>query len=374
MFFIGMLIFALIAITVTYKILLGYTALSLGIKLPILFLLTFVWFLPMLLSMMRRLSVVWNGTLYMVLYQVGYFLFGFALVLLILLVARDVVWQVLFQITKNQTLDPNHVGHINLLNLLTIGVAFVVSLYGVFEAYRSPSVRNLTIEDERIKEPVRIVMASDLHINRTSTEAHIQRMIRQINAQNPDYILLGGDVADDAPEYIQDKIKLLSALKAKKIYVSLGNHEFYHRPYAWMIEFNRLGFLLLHNTGEEPEQTGIFVGGVPDVRTTNEINYQRALGAGDGKYRILLSHTPTDFKEIDKSLFDLQLSGHTHGAQIFPFQYITKGVNNGYLAGLYEKDGAKLFVSRGAGYWGPPMRILAPSDIVVVDLKPKNGK
>ena len=373
-FMIGMLVFVVAAIAVTYKVILGYTALSLAVKIPVLFLLIAIWFSPMLVSGVRHLPAQFNGLFYVILYKTSYFLLGFVLVLFMLLVVRDIIWQILYLVTKNKMLDPDNAQHIQFLNVITLGISFVISLYGLWGAYKTPSVRYLTIEDAKIKEPVRIVMASDLHINQSSSIKHIEKMINQINAQNPDYILLGGDIADDDPKYALDKVKMLSKLKAKKIYVSLGNHEFYHHPYAWMIEFNELGFLMLHNTGEELENTGVFVGGVPDVHSTNQVNYQKALGHGKGKYRVLLSHTPADFKTIDKSLFDIQLSGHTHGAQIFPFQFLTKKANNGYLSGLYEENGAKLFVSNGAGFWGIPMRILAPSDIVVMDLKPKNDK
>lgn len=372
MFFIGILIFALAAIAVTYKVLLGYTALSLVVKLPILLLLTAVWFSPMILAGIRHLPDEFNGLFYVVAYKVSYFLLGFALVLFMLLVTRDIIWQILYIITKNKALNPDIKEHIIFLNMVVLGVAFVICLFGVWSAHRTPLVRHLIIEDAKIKEPVRIVMASDLHINQTSSVKHIQRMIDQINAQNPDYILLGGDIADDDPKYVKDKVELLSKLKAKKIYVSLGNHEFYHHPYAWMSEYNNLGFLLLHNTGENLEETGVFVGGVPDVHSTGQVNYSKALGSGHEQYKILLSHTPVNFKDLDKNLFDLQLSGHTHGAQIFPFHFLTKRANRGYLSGLYEEDGAKLFVSNGAGYWGLPMRILAPADIVVLNLKPKN--
>ena len=182
--------------------------------------------------------------------------------------------------------------------------------------------------------------------------------------------MLVGDIADDDPnDKTVQKINMLSRLKAKKIFLSLGNHEYYHKPYAWMIIFSKLQFAVLQNSGEPLEDTGIYVAGVPDVRTTS-VNYKHALANAGDSYKILLSHTPIDFKNINKDMLDLQVSGHTHGGQMFPFQYITKKANKGYLSGLYQEDGTKLFVLKGAGYWGPPMRILAEPDIAVFTLEP----
>ena len=127
----------------------------------------------------------------------------------------------------------------------------------------------------------------------------------------------------------------------------------------------------MQNSGEKINDSGIYVAGVPDVGSTN-VNYDRAFAASDDEnYKVLLSHAPTDFKDLDKSKFDIQLSGHTHGGQIFPFQYITKKANDGYLAGLYDEKDAKIYVMKGAGYWGPPIRLMAEPDILVLNLEPE---
>jgi len=91
----------------------------------------------------------------------------------------------------------------------------------------------------------------------------------------------------------------------------------------------------------------------------------------DNEYRILLSHTPTIIKKVRAGQVDLQVSGHTHGGQIFPFNLFTKWGNSGFLFGEYKVNGVTLLLSRGVGYWGPPMRILAPSDITLITLKPR---
>ena len=137
-----------------------------------------------------------------------------------------------------------------------------------------------------------------------------------------------------------------------------------------MIEFAKLKFEVLQNSGEQIENTGVYIAGVPDTSAASA-NYKNALQNAGDSYKILLAHAPADFKNLAQNSVDIQFSGHTHGGQMVPFQHIAKKVNNGYLSGLYEKDGAKLFVLKGAGYWGPPMRILAEPDIAVLTLEPQ---
>lgn len=371
MFFIGMLIFVIASIAVTYKILTGYASISILSKACVLLFLIISWFTPVWLHFLKKGPDFLSGPCYDVAYKLGYFMMGFVLILTMLLIFRDVVWHILHLLLRSEKLNPDSAYHINLFNMLTLGLSFLISLYGVYEAHKTPEVKNIYAADERIKEPVKFVVASDFHINRSTPKFHIHKIIDAINAQNPDYILLVGDVVDDDPEYTLEKFKMLTALKAKKIYITLGNHEFYNKPYAWMIEFAKEGFEILHNTGEKLEKEGIYVAGVPDVGTT-DVNYDKAfLYADDDEYKILLSHSPADFNEVDKTRFDIQFSGHTHGGQIFPFQYITKKANAGYLEGLYKTENADLFVMHGAGYWGPPMRIGAAPDIAVLTLEPK---
>ena len=97
---------------------------------------------------------------------------------------------------------------------------------------------------------------------------------------------------------------------------------------------------------------------------------QTLLNRPRGAYTVFVSHSPAFVKELDSKLVDLQISGHTHGGQIFPFHLIAKKGNKGFLAGLYDVNGVKLYVSRGAGGWGPPMRLFAPSEITIIRLIP----
>ena len=370
LFFVGTLIFVLASVGVVYKTLTAYTSFGVFSKLAVFALLILSWFAPMWLRFLRKNPDIFGDTFYDVAYKLGYFMMGFVLILSILIIARDILWYILYFVSgKQDLLNPDNAHNINLLNVIFLLLSGLISVYGVIEAHKTPAVQTLNIQDARITAPVKFVLASDFHINHATPNWHIQKMIDAVNAQNPDYILLVGDIADDEPDKALNKIQMLSALKAKKVYISLGNHEYYHKPYAWMMLFSKLGFEVLQNSGERIENANVFVAGVPDSHSSS-VNYKNAFLNATNEYKILISHSPADFKELNKNLFDIQFSGHTHGGQLFPFQFITKKANNGYLSGLYEEDGQKLFVMKGAGYWGPPMRILAEPDIAVLNLEP----
>lgn len=372
LFFIGMLILVLSAVCVVFKTLTAYAPMGIFSKILILAFLVLSWFAPVWLRFLQKRPELITPEVYDIAYKLGYFLMGFVLILSIVIIARDILWYVLYFASGKQSLfNPNNAQHINNANVWALVLSVLFSFYGVWEAHKTPVVKEIFIQDARITKPLKFVAASDFHINRSTPKWHIQKMIDVVNAQNPDYILLVGDIADDDPNpETLEKFKMLAALKAKKTYISLGNHEHYHRPYAWIIEFANLQFEVLLNSGEQIENTGVYVAGIPDTGAASA-NYERAFKTAGDSYKILLSHSPADFKELDKNLVDIQFSGHTHGGQIFPFQFITKKANNGYLSGLYEEGGKKLFVMKGAGYWGPPMRILAEPDIAVLTLEPE---
>lgn len=366
-FFVAMLIVMIACLAITYKTLAGYGHLPLWAKLLILVLLTIAWFSPMILRIIRDFDWL-GGTAYAVAAKSSYFLMGFAFILFMILLFRDVIWYIVYYISHNPELSPDNVRLLNRNNLIAVAAALLISLYSVYEANKTPAVKEINITDERVKEDTRLVVASDLHIDRATPLWQIRQIVDEINRQKPDYVLLVGDVIDDVPDNLKEKMEELKKIKAQKIYLSFGNHEYYNAPIKWMIEFTHMGFEVLHNTGGEIGQTGIYLAGVPDANSAT-INYTKALfGAKDGYYKILMSHSPRTIKDEDNK-FDLQVSGHTHGGQIFPFHFLAKEAN-GYLAGMYETEsGNKLYITRGAGYWGPPMRLLAPSDITVINLK-----
>ena len=143
----------------------------------------------------------------------------------------------------------------------------------------------------------------------------------------------------------------------------------------------RMGFEFLHYYGEKLSDTGIYIAGIPDINAAEwfkkPVKAKNALYKAEKEdYVIMLSHTPKLAEGVTAENVDLQLSGHTHGGQIYPFHYFTEIANDGVLAGFYNKNGVQMYVSRGTRYWGPPMRIFAPSEITVFNFSPagKNDK
>ena len=178
---------------------------------------------------------------------------------------------------------------------------------------------------------------------------------------------------DDDVSKIAPITELLKGLKAKQgIYFVTGNHEFYTGYYTTTNALNQLGFKFLENDGVSLGD--IYIAGIPDTFSGKyygkEVDLSKAFAAAqDGQFRLLISHTPTKFK--DASAFDLEVSGHTHGGQIFPFHFFAK-LHNQYLSGRYDLgNSSQIYVSNGAGQWGPQMRFLAPSEITLINLKPQ---
>lgn len=371
-FLIMTLVIAISCLVVTYRTLTSYSSFPTWAKLCIFLWLTISWFSPVILKLIRHYNLL-SGTAYAIVAKTAYFMLGIVFILIMLLLIREVLWYITYYITKNQSINPDNVSILNRLNLITVILSVLIAFYGAFEANKTPNVINMTIENSKIKEDTKVVVASDLHIDMATPLWQIKQIVNLINAQKPDYIFLVGDIIDDEPEGLEEKLDELKKLNAKKVYLTFGNHEHYNYPSKWLVKFTKMGFNVLYNTGENIDNSGLYVAGIPDMYSENH-NFDKALYyATDDVYKILMSHSPAIAKTIEKDKFNLILSGHTHGGQIFPFHYIVKSAND-FLAGMYQVNGNSLYITRGAGYWGPPMRIFAPSDITVFNFKGTNNE
>jgi uncharacterized protein len=222
-----------------------------------------------------------------------------------------------------------------------------------------------------------IVQLSDLHTGMTIDRAFVQRVVDRANALSPDLVALTGDLVDGPVESLREDIAPLASLRAKHgVFAITGNHEYYAGADAWIAEISRLGARYLRN-----ERVTIGTGtasfdlaGVDDHSADNWVGHgedlARATGGRDpSRALVLLAHQPRQVRRAAKHGVDLQLSGHTHGGQIWPWHYIVKIQQGGLLAGRYEHEGTQLYVTRGCGYWGPPVRLLAPLEITRVILR-----
>ncbi len=221
-----------------------------------------------------------------------------------------------------------------------------------------------------------IVQLTDLHVGNTIDHKFVQRVVDRTNALSPDLIALTGDFVDGKVEDLRDDIAPLSQLRAKHgVYAVTGNHEYYAGADPWIAEISRLGAKYLRNQrvtiGEGANSFEL--AGVDDhgARGGDHGEDLAAATANRDPNRalVLLAHQPRQVRRAAKYGVDLQLSGHTHGGQIWPWHYIVKIQQGGLLAGRYDFEGTQLYVSRGCGYWGPPVRVLAPLEITRVILR-----
>ena len=223
-----------------------------------------------------------------------------------------------------------------------------------------------------------IVQLSDLHVGLTIDRAFVQRVVDRTNALSPDLVALTGDLVDGKVEDLRDDFAPLGGLRAKHgVFAVTGNHEYYSGVDPWIAELSRLGARYLRNErvtiaaehGGGFELAGVDDWGASGYRGHGEDLGRATSGRDISRALVLLAHQPRQVHRASKHGVDLQLSGHTHGGQIWPWHYIVKLQQGGLLVGRYQIGGTQLYVTRGCGYWGPPVRLLAPLEITRVILR-----
>lgn len=305
-------------------------------------------------------------------YRYGlYFIFIGCIILFSLTLFRDALW---FLGAKSGVLPACSYHCCIRVNLATVALSLVMTVWALYAGIKVPGIKEISISSDKIQSSQKLAVLSDLHIHRAISADKIRRIVERTNSQNPDIILLAGDIIDDEVERVREITALLKNLKAPEgIYFVTGNHEFYAGYAQTVSELKNLGFTFLENDGISVTPD-IFLAGIPDLfsgRNYGKITdtTQAFSNALPSQFRLLMSHTPADFAAENN--FDLEISGHTHGGQIFPF-HIFALLHNKYLAGLYQmENNAAIYVSRGAGQWGPQMRFLAPAEITIIELTPK---
>ena len=377
MFFVAFFIIALVCSVISIKTLIGYSDFKFVYKLLIGTVIVLGWF-GAFAAKVLKLDVILSNDIYSALLTTLYTLMGFVFILFIVLLLRDVAWYLLYYSLKllkvdAMRVDPQNLSLLNKANLIVVIVAILATSYAVFEGNKIPNIINETVKSDKISRNLRIVQISDLHITRATSDNKILSIIDTVNKLNSDVIVLTGDIIDDNINKIQDKIALLSSLSAPYgVFSVMGNHEFYNDVYEAKKVLEQNGIKFLFNGGSFIANSNIYITGLPDFSTMFErINLWRSIkDTKKEDFKVLLSHQPFIVNSLDKNLYDLVLSGHTHGGQIFPMHLFAKRTNQ-YLAGRYSVNGIDLIVSRGAGTWGPPMRLFAPADIMVIDLLKK---
>ena len=261
------------------------------------------------------------------------------------------------------------------LDISSLIVAAGLSARAMYEA-RDVEVEKVTIKIKDLARPYKIVQISDLHIGGLITKAFIHDMVQKINALHPDLVVITGDLIDVRVKYAQNTLNELKRLHSTYgTYFIVGNHEYFHGIAEIINAVKSLGIRVLENEsvyiGEKGR--GFNLVGVYDVFGYRSKNYQpdlyKALKNIKDSPTVLLAHQPRFIEEVDGRV-DLMLSGHTHGGQIYPFRFLTR-LTQPYISGLHQhtKD-LQIYVSKGTGFWGPPMRLGANSEITEIILQP----
>ncbi|MFF7437802.1 metallophosphoesterase [Streptomyces sp. NPDC008122] len=251
--------------------------------------------------------------------------------------------------------------------------------YGTYGVLRGPRVKRVTVPLAKIPRAAhgyRIAVVSDIHLGPILGRAHTQRIVDAINATQPDLIAVVGDLVDGTVENLGPAAEPLARLRARHgSFFVTGNHEYFSGADAWVDHVRELGLHPLRNARVEVP-AGFDLAGVDDVAGESigeGPDFARALGDRDrSRAAVLLAHQPIVVHDAVRHGVDLQLSGHTHGGQLWPGNYLAE-LANPTVAGLERYGDTQLYVSRGAGAWGPPVRVGAPSDITIVELASKQA-
>lgn len=248
--------------------------------------------------------------------------------------------------------------------------------YGVYRALGSPRVKTALISNApEALDGFKIVQLTDIHVGSTVKSDTVERIVQIANSLKPDAVVITGDLVDVSAEHVADEINPLAELKSTYgTYFVTGNHEYYSGASDWLNKIDSIGIKILSNSNDIIQHNGasLMMAGIPDIQAGRfgfpAYSPERAKETDkDFDYSVILSHRPEIADEIAEHGYDLQLSGHTHGGQYFPWTVVIHLFHK-YVRGLYSVKNMKLYVSQGTAYWGPPIRLGAESEVTEIIL------
>ncbi len=262
------------------------------------------------------------------------------------------------------------------LDISTLGAALVLNVKGMVEA-RKIEIEKVEVQINHLKSPYKLNQLSDLHIGGVVGESFIREVVEKSNAMNPDLVVITGDLVDIDVKSAALALDALKNLHSRYgIYYIVGNHEYFHGIEKIIEALKLRGIRVLENESVYigKKDAGFNLAGVYDLfgyrMGSYEPNLSQALAQKVTESpTVLLAHQPKFIYEV-KSGVDLMLSGHTHGGQIYPFRFLV-ALNQPYISGLHQHTKElQIYVSKGTGFWGPPMRLGASSEITCMTLVP----
>jgi predicted MPP superfamily phosphohydrolase len=328
--------------------------------------------------LVRALSRKRPGALPRTLALIAYTWVGVAFHLLIVTAASDLVLSGVELFSQGVPADP--LGQARGRAAVVIAIAGALSLLALHYGRKPPATRRVEIDLARWPEGLdgfRIVQISDIHIGTILEDDFAAEVTGRVNALEPDLIAVTGDLVDGRVHRVGHKVEPFRELRARHgIWFVTGNHDFYSGADEWIERILELGWTPLRNHRVTIEVDGhrFDLAGVDDrngalLDPNGGEDLERALADRDVELTLLLlAHDPGTFKRASRRGVDLQLSGHTHGGQIWPFHWAVRSVIP-WVAGLHRTGDSLLYVSRGTGFWGPPMRLGAPAEITELVLR-----
>jgi hypothetical protein len=259
------------------------------------------------------------------------------------------------------------------------GSVAVAAAAGMTSALGRVGVKHVPITLERLPSELsgfRLVQLSDLHIGPMLGREWLERVVETVNELKPDAVAITGDLVDGSVTRLREHVAPLAALSAKHgVFFVTGNHEYYSGADEWLAELRRLGVRPLRNerVALGGPEASFDLAGVDDWMAFGDghgANLASALeGRDPSRELVLLAHQPKQIDEASAYGVGLQLSGHTHGGQIFPWGVFVR-LQQPYVSGLVRHGSCQLYVSNGTGFWGPPIRVGAPPEITLLELRP----
>ena len=257
--------------------------------------------------------------------------------------------------------------------------ATLVTAWGFLNARRTASVVRVDVPVPGLPPALagfRIAQISDIHVGPTIKRAYLEAIVDAVNGLDADMVAITGDLVDGSVADLRDDVAALAALRSRDgTFFVTGNHEYYSGAAAWVAELRRLGIKVLMNEHVVVRRgdAALVVAGVTDYgaghfdRATASDPRAAIAGAPAAALRLLLAHQPRSAEAAEAAGFDLQLSGHTHGGQFWPWNLFVR-FQQPFTAGLRRWRTMWVYTSRGTGYWGPPKRFGAPSEITLIRL------
>lgn len=255
-----------------------------------------------------------------------------------------------------------------------------ISGFGLNNVLKGPEIQEVIIPIPHLPSDLdgfRIAQISDLHVGPTILKDYVENVVKQTMSLSADLIAVTGDLVDGTPESLRIHTAPLSKLSAAHgVFYVTGNHEYYWDSKAWLEKVKEFGFkpLMNENVILNVGNSKILLGGVTDTSAEMFEPQQKtnplAAILNDEKvdYKILLAHRPDSCFEASGAGFDLQLSGHTHAGQFFPFNFFVSLAHK-YYKGLNRHENMWVYVNSGTGYWGPVNRFAIPAEITLIKLK-----